>query len=45
MNEPPANGGQAQDIPLIAYLETLRLSPGDVETLLMVAKAMFDGRP
>jgi len=45
INEPPANGGRAQDIPLIAYLGTRRLSPGDVQTLLMVAKAMFDGRP
>ncbi len=40
-----AKGGQAQDLPLIAYLGTLRLSPDDVGALLMVAKAMFQGRP
>ena len=40
-----AKGGQAQELPLIAYLGTLRLSPDDVEALLMVAKAMFEPRP
>jgi len=44
-NGPRAKGGQAQDRPLIAFLGTLRLSPGDVEALLVVARAMFDGRP
>jgi len=42
---PRASGGQAQDLPLIAYLGTLRLSAGDVQALLVVAKAMFDRRP
>ena len=41
VNVPRANGGQAQDLPLIAYLETLRLGPDDVEALLVVAKAIF----
>jgi len=45
LNGPRAHRGQAQDLPLIAYLGTLRLGPGDVEALLMVAKAMFEGRP
>ncbi len=44
-NRPRTSDGKVQDLPLIAYLGTLRLSPGDVEALLVVAKAMFDGRP
>jgi transcriptional regulator with XRE-family HTH domain len=45
VNVPRAITGQAQDLPLIAYLETLHLSADDVGALLTVAKAMFDGRP
>lgn len=44
VNRPQASDGQVPDLPLITYLKTLRLSPGDVEALLVVAKAMFDGR-
>ena len=40
---PRASGGQAQDLPLIAYLGTLRLSAGYVGALVVVAKAMFGG--
>jgi len=43
-NGPRAKGEQAQDRPLIAYLGNLRLHPGDVDALLKVAKAMFEGR-
>jgi transcriptional regulator with XRE-family HTH domain len=35
----------AEDLPLLAYLGTLRLDRSDVEVLLRVAKAMFDGKP
>jgi transcriptional regulator with XRE-family HTH domain len=45
MNGPRAKDGQAEDLPLIAYLGNLRLRPGDVDALLKVAKAIFDGRP
>ncbi len=38
--EPSAN-----DLPLLAYLGTLRLSPDDVKALLLVARAMFKGGP
>ena len=44
LNAPPADIGQGQDLSLMAYLGTLRLSPGDVKALLAVAKAMFGGR-
>ena len=44
-NGPRAKGEQAQDLPLIAYLRNLRLHRSDVDALLTVAKAMFDGRP
>ncbi len=36
---------QAEDLPLLAYLGNLRLRPADVDALLKVAKAIFDGRP
>ncbi len=39
-HEPSAN-----DLPLLAYLGTLRLSPDDVKAVLMVARAMFKGGP
>ncbi len=39
-HEPSAN-----DLPLLAYLGTLRLSPDDVKALLLVARAMFKGVP
>ncbi len=38
--EPSAN-----DLPLLSYLGTLRLSPDDVKALLLVAKTMFKGGP
>ncbi len=38
--EPSAN-----DLPLLSYLGTLRLSPDDVNALLLVARAMFKGGP
>ncbi len=44
LDAPRADIGQAPDLPLMAYLRTRRLTPGDVKTLLAVAKAMFDGR-
>jgi transcriptional regulator with XRE-family HTH domain len=39
-HEPSAN-----DLPLLSYLGTRRLTPDDVEALLLVAKAMFKGVP
>jgi len=44
LNGRRAKDEQTQALPLIAYLGTLSLSSGDVETLLLVAKAMFDGK-
>jgi len=41
-NEPRASSGQPPDLQLMAYLETLRLTPGDVNRLVAIAKAMFD---
>jgi len=38
--EPAAN-----DLPLLSYLGTQRLSPDDVKALLLVARAMFKGGP
>jgi len=45
LNGPRGEDEQTQSLPLIRYLGTLRLSPGDVETLLLVARAMFKGAP
>ncbi len=45
VNEAPIGGRETNELPLIAYLGTLRLRPRDVEALLGVAKAMFDRRP
>ena len=45
LNGPRGKDEQTQALPLIAYLGTLSLSPGDVETLLLVARAMFKGAP
>jgi len=39
-----ADIGQTPDLALMAYLGTRHLSPADVQALLAVAKAMFDGR-
>ena len=44
LNGPRGSDGQAQDLPLIAYLRTLRVDRTDVDALLRVAKAMFTGR-
>jgi transcriptional regulator with XRE-family HTH domain len=44
LNGPRGSDGQAQDLPLIAYLRTLRVDRTDVDALLRVAKAMFSGR-
>jgi len=44
VNESPTSNPQIE-LPLLAYLGNLRLRPGDVDALLKVAKAMFDGRP
>lgn len=43
-NEPWGTNGQPPDRQLMTYLETLRLTPGDVNKLLTIAKAMFDRR-
>jgi transcriptional regulator with XRE-family HTH domain len=45
VNGPQAEAGQAQDLPLIAYIENLHLDSSEVASLLAVAKAMFGGRP
>ena len=45
LNVPRANIGQTQELPLIAYLGTLRLDRNDVDALLKVARAMFDKWP
>ena len=45
LNVPRANIAQTQELPLIAYLGTLRLDWNDVDALLKVARAMFDKRP
>ena|ERR1700687_3869960 len=42
--EPRESSGQPPDLQLMTYLETLRLTPGDVNRLVAIAKAMFDGR-
>ncbi len=39
-HEPSAN-----DLPLLSYLGTLRLSSDDVKAVLLVARAMFKGGP
>jgi transcriptional regulator with XRE-family HTH domain len=44
LNGPRGSDGQAQDLPLIAYLRTLRVDRTDVDALLRVAKAMFSSR-
>jgi transcriptional regulator with XRE-family HTH domain len=44
LNGPRGSDGQAQDLPLLAYLRTLRVDRTDVDALLRVAKAMFSGR-
>jgi transcriptional regulator with XRE-family HTH domain len=38
------DGGQAQDLPLMAYLGTRNLDRNELEDLLKVAKAMFDDK-
>ena len=43
-NDPEETGGQPPDLQLMTYLETLPLTPGDVNRLVAIAKAMFDGR-
>jgi transcriptional regulator with XRE-family HTH domain len=43
-NEPGESSGQSPDLQLMTYLGTLRLTPGDVNRLVAIAKAMFDGR-
>jgi transcriptional regulator with XRE-family HTH domain len=43
-NGPRGSDGQPADLQLMTYLETLRLTPGDVNRLVAIAKAMFDGR-
>src|SRR5216683_1816912 len=45
LNAPRADIGQTQDLPLMAYLGTLRLDRKELDALLKVAKAMFDGKP
>jgi len=40
-----AHEPSADHLPLLAYLGTLRLDRTDVDVLLRVAKAMFDGKP
>ncbi len=45
LNAPRANIGQTKELPLIAYLGTLRLDRNDVDALLKVARAMFDKWP
>jgi len=40
-----ANGVRVKDLPLLAYLGTLRLDRTDVDVLLRAAKAMVDGKP
>jgi transcriptional regulator with XRE-family HTH domain len=42
-NEPRASSGQKPDLQLLRYLGTLRLTPSDVNALLAIAEAMFDG--
>jgi transcriptional regulator with XRE-family HTH domain len=44
VNVPRTNIGQPREFPLIPYLETLRLNPDEVNLLLVIAKAMFEGR-
>jgi transcriptional regulator with XRE-family HTH domain len=44
LNGPRGSDGQAQDLPLLAYLRTLRVDRTDVDALLRVAKAMFSSR-
>ena len=44
LSGPRGSDGQAQDLPLIAYLRTLRVDRTDVDALLRVAKAMFSSR-
>jgi len=39
-----ASEGQGLDLPLLAYLRSLRVDRTDVDALLRVAKAMFSGR-
>ena len=43
VNEP--GGGQTHDLPLMAYLGSRRLDRKELDALLKVAKAMFDGKP
>ena len=40
----PKAGRQAQDLPLLTYLTSLRVDRTDVDALLKVAKAMFNDR-
>ncbi len=44
LNASRANIGQTEELPLIAYLGTLRLDRNDVDALLKVARAIFDER-
>jgi transcriptional regulator with XRE-family HTH domain len=44
MNE-PRGSGPAPDLPLMAYLGTRRLDRKELDALLKVARAMFDGKP
>ena len=45
LNARRADIGQAPDLPLMAYLGTLRLDRKELDALLKVAKAMFDRKP
>src|SRR5216684_2730330 len=45
LNARRADIGQAPDLPLMAYLRTLRLDRKELDALLKVAKAMFDRKP
>jgi len=44
-DEDGPRGGHASALPLLAYLGTRRLDPKDVDALIRVARAMFDGKP
>jgi len=45
LSAPRGDIGETQELPLMAYLATRRLDRKDVDALLRVARAMFDGKP